>query len=346
MRTQAWFRAAHACLPAIAAMAAFSMVSEAAAQHRERHGKAVVDAVCAPCHATGKNDAPRIGDEKAWSARSAQGLTALTDHALKGIRNMPAHGGNPGVSDIEIARAITYMVNQSGGHWVEPISGASPAVARTSETIVKTQCAQCHEAGLNGAPKIGDQAAWIPRLKTGLDALVASAIHGHGPMPARGGLPDLSDAEIRGAIIYMFNNGTPQAAAPEPAPPDDPHHKIIAGTDIYFGMMSAAAIREEQDPAHPRAEPAIPKGKGYYHVNISLVDHGTTVPVTDAQVQVRVSDGMSTQTKDLGLFAVNNTVSYGNYFRFDSGNAYNITAEIHRPGVPGRIEARFEFRAP
>jgi hypothetical protein len=44
--------------------------------------------------------------------------------------------------------------------------------------------------------------------------------------------------------------------------------------------------------------------------------------------------------------AANNTVSYGNYFRFASGTYYNITAEIRRPGVPGTIEAKFEFKAP
>ena len=89
-------------------------IAPAHAQRKERQGKDVVDAVCGACHLPGKDNAPRIGDAKAWSARASQGLTALTDHAVKGIRNMPAHGGNAGVSDIEIERAITYMINQSG----------------------------------------------------------------------------------------------------------------------------------------------------------------------------------------------------------------------------------------
>ena len=336
-----------AALSAFAVLTALSIfVAPAQAQRKERQGKDVVDAVCSGCHLQGKDNAPRIGDVNAWSVRASQGLTALTNNAVKGIRNMPAHGGNAGVSDIEIERAITYMVNRSGGHWVEPVGGGTPAVVRTSESIVRAQCATCHESGRDGAPKIGDQAAWIPRLKRGLDPLVASAVHGHGPMPSRGGLPDLSDAEIRGAIVYMFSYGVPTAAPPAPAVAADPHHKVVSGTDIYLGMTRAESMRAAYDNARSNDKPAIPSGKGYYHVNISLVDSKSQVPVTDAQVKVLVSDGMTSETHTLGLLGANNTVSYGSFYRFSSGSAYNITAEIRRPGMAGTIEAKFDFRAP
>jgi cytochrome c5 len=339
-------------VPGVAAWSAFALltlsifVAPAQAQRKERQGKEVVDAVCSACHLLGKDNAPRIGDAQAWSARASQGLTALTDHAVKGIRNMPAHGGNAGVSDIEVERAITYMVNQSGGQWVEPVGGATPAVMRSSEAIVRAQCATCHESGKDGAPKIGDRAAWIPRLKRGLDPLVVSAVHGHGPMPSRGGLPDLSDAEIRGAIVYMFNYGVPAAPPSAPVAAADPHHKVVSGTEIYLGMMRAESMRAAYAEARSSDKPDIPSGKGYYHVNISLADNKSQTPVTDADVKVQVSDGMTTETHTLGLLAANNTVSYGGFYRFSSGSAYNITAEIRRPGVPGTIEAKFDFKAP
>ncbi len=349
MRSQAGSGAARSLLPAMVLFAMLSAFSGAAdAQRKERLGKDVVDSVCGSCHVAGKNNAPRIGDAKAWSGRASQGLTALTDHALKGIRDMPAHGGSAGVSDIEIERAITYMVNKSGGHWVEPVGGATPAVVRSSEAIVQSQCAKCHQAGQDGAPKIGDRPAWIPHLKKGLDPLVASAIHGHGPMPARGGLADLSDQEIRGAIVYMFSYGLPAAPPPPPEAPADPHHKVVSGTDVYLGMVRAEAMRAAQADAEKAgaAKVDIPSGKGYYHLNISLADYKSQVPVTDAEVKVRVSDGMTSESKVLGLVAANNAVSYGNYFRFTSGNSYNITAEIRRPGTTSVIEAKFEFKAP
>ena len=76
---------------------------------------------------------------------------------------------------------------------------------RTGEEVVQMQCIKCHGTGAKGAPKIDDRAAWIPRMKEGLDATVRSAMRGHGNMPARGGMADLTDTELRAAILYMFN---------------------------------------------------------------------------------------------------------------------------------------------
>lgn len=347
MRMQAKSIRAWALLPAIVLFTVSAAYSGAAnAQRNERQGKEVVDAVCAACHASGKDGAPRIGDEKAWGPRAAQGLTSLTAHAITGIRKMPAHGGNTGVSDVEIGRAITYMVNQSGGHWVEPLDRTA-AVPRTSESIVQAQCAQCHQSGKDGAPRIGDRPAWTPRLSRGLDALVASAVHGHGPMPARGGMPDLSDSQIRGAILYMFSYGLPAIPPQPPVAAADPHHKVASGMDVYLGMVSAESVRASQAGQKPGATALdVPSGRGYYHLNISLADNKTQAPVTDAKVTIQVSDGMTLQTRDLTLVAANNAVSYGGFFRFDSGSAYNITTEIKRPGLPGAAVAKFEFKAP
>jgi len=182
---------------------------DARAQGKVRSSKEVVDSVCSKCHATGAQGAPKIGDKQAWSKRASQGLSSLTDHALKGIRQMPSHGGSPDLTDLEIKRAITYMVNQSGGKWVEPISKKSPPAPRTGEEVVKAQCFKCHETGKGGAPKIGDRDAWIPRLKEGLDSTVRSAMKGHGGMPARGGMADLTDSELRSAVIYLFRGPPP-----------------------------------------------------------------------------------------------------------------------------------------
>jgi len=190
------------------AAVAIGVCTVAGAQTKERSGKEIVDSLCVSCHGAGANGAPKIGDKKAWAARAEKGLSGLTKSAMQGIRQMPAHGGNPKLTDTEIERAITYMVNQSGGHWTEPVSRVSKTPDRTGREIVETQCVKCHGTGVNGAPKIGDRAAWTPRVKQGLDVVVSSAIHGHGAMPPRGGMADLTDAEIRSAIVYMFNAGT------------------------------------------------------------------------------------------------------------------------------------------
>lgn len=187
-------------------VAGFALAAGAAhAASMDRTGKEIVEAQCASCHARGMKGAPRIGDRQAWTPLAARGLTGLTASAIQGVRQMPAHGGDLKLSDVEVERAIVYMVNQSGTPWIEPVNPARPAGERAAELVVQEQCAQCHAAGRNGAPKIGDRAAWIPRLNTGLDNTVRSAINGHGGMPPRGGKANLTDAEIRAAIVYMFN---------------------------------------------------------------------------------------------------------------------------------------------
>ena len=191
---------------AAAALACTALTGLAASPAGDaRSGKDIVDAHCASCHAKGVKGAPRIGDKQAWAARASRGLTGLTESAIKGVREMPPHGGNPGLSNADIERAIIYMVNQSGGQWVEPVNVAKAPGERSGQEVVKEQCSQCHETGKGGAPKIGDRAAWIPRLNHGLDTTVRSAINGHGGMPPRGGKANLTDKEIRNAIIYMFN---------------------------------------------------------------------------------------------------------------------------------------------
>ena len=181
-----------------------SLAGHAADANVQRSGKQVVDEVCVKCHGTGEQGAPRIGDRNAWDGRAKRGLSGLTQSAIKGIRNMPPHAGRPDLSDLELKRAIAYMVNQSGGKWIEPADTARPG-QRSGRQIVEARCRDCHETGKGGAPKIGDRAAWIPRLSQGFERTVRSAIGGHGGMPARGGLPDLTDHEIRAAIVYMWN---------------------------------------------------------------------------------------------------------------------------------------------
>jgi cytochrome c5 len=321
----------------------------AAAQGGGRSGKEVVDGVCIACHGTGVDGAPKIGDAKAWSARAARGLTGLTQNALAGIRKMPAHGGNPGLSDIEIERAITYMVNQSGGQWAEPISRTAVPVERSGEQVVAVDCVKCHGSGVGGAPRVGDRVAWIPRLKQGLHYLTLSAINGHGGMPPRGGMANLTDKEIEAAIAYMLNPASTVARVPAPPQmPVGPNHHIVEGTDIYFGIVSTESLHREQKPSgvEGKMHGGIPSGTDYYHVAISLFDSTTHAPIADAEVEARVSNpmGSGTQRKALEPMVLDRTVSYGNYFRMPGRQPYTIDVVIRAPGVARPIETKFNFQ--
>jgi cytochrome c5 len=246
---------------------------------------------------------------------------------------MPPHGGNPHLTDLEIERAITYIVNQSGGHWTEPISRASSRAERSGEQIVRTQCVKCHETGVGGAPRIGDRGAWIPRVKQGLDTLVLSAINGHGGMPPRGGLANLTDPEIRSAIVYMFNAGTVATkSSPVARVVTGQDLRVVDGTTIYFGVVPADVIRR-----HPKEYPksvygVVPFGPEQYYVTVALFDANDGQRIADAIVRARVS-----------TTTIAGSPTYGNYFVMAGAGPYTITVHIRRPSTPDAIQAQFAY---
>ncbi len=317
-------------------------------QVRDQSGKEIVDTFCAECHRTGDNDAPKIGDAEAWKARASLGLTALTQHALDGIRRMPPHGGHPQLTDLEIARAITYMVNASGGDWVAPESRADITAELAGKEVVEAYCSDCHQSGHEGAPRVGDKEAWIPRLQQGLAYVVRSAIKGHGGMPPRGGAANLTDAEIRNAIVYMFDPETATASQRAWRPeekqtgPVEGNHANVGGMHIYLGFVSAEKLR-----GYPTGSPersmhrGIPSGADWYHVNVTLLEQADHAPITDARVEVQVDEaGAVMKSKDLESMAVGQG-SYGNYFRLRARTSYGVTVRVHAPGSPGPVEAEF-----
>lgn len=105
--------------PAAPAAAAEAPVQVAAAEGTSAaaagpvDGKKTYEGLCAACHAAGIAGAPKVGDKGAWASRIAQGEGTLHDHAIKGIRAMPAKGGNPALSDAEVKAAVDHMVGLS-----------------------------------------------------------------------------------------------------------------------------------------------------------------------------------------------------------------------------------------
>ena len=93
---------------------------------------------------------------------------------------------------------------------------------KSGEEVFKAQCTACHATGAAGAPKLGDAAAWGPRIKTGYETLLTSSLKGKGAMGAQGG-GDFDDVEIGRAVVYLTNTAggsfpEPQKAAAAPVP--------------------------------------------------------------------------------------------------------------------------------
>ena len=208
-----------------------------------RAGEEVYKAQCIACHGSGAAGAPKFGDAAVWAPRIATGYDTLLTSALKGKNAMGAQGGGD-FQDVEIGRAVVYMTAAAGGKFAEPAvpaagaadapaaaaapvavaaatpapSAAAPAAATApaapvqvaaanpgaGEALYKQACMACHAAGVAGAPKFGDKAAWAPRIQTGIDALTTSVIKGKNAMPPKGGSA-ASDVDIHSAVVYMVN---------------------------------------------------------------------------------------------------------------------------------------------
>jgi cytochrome c5 len=114
-------------------------------------------------------------------------------------------------------QAVAQRIQPVGRVEFAAAGGAAASGARSGDEIVKAACGACHIPGVANAPKIGDQAAWAPRVKAGLSAMLASVVKGKGAMPPRGGLPDVTDTELARAIVSMANQSG--ANLKEPAAP-------------------------------------------------------------------------------------------------------------------------------
>jgi len=106
----------------------------------------------------------------------------------------------PAAGAVNTEKAVSERLQKVGS--VEIRDANRPL--KSGEDVYKAQCSACHATGAAGAPKFQDAAAWGPRIKTGLDALVTSALKGKGAMAPQGG-GDHSDVEIARAVAFMAN---------------------------------------------------------------------------------------------------------------------------------------------
>lgn len=143
----------------------------------------------------------------------------------------------PGAVDTE--KAIAMRIQRIGS--VEIRDANRPL--KTGEEVYKAQCTACHAAGLAGSPKTGDTAAWAPRIKTGYDALLTSALKGKGAMGAQGG-GEYNDTEIGRAVVYLTSAAGGKFA--EPAAP--------AGT-VAPAAQPGAAVPTASKPSPAAAAP-------------------------------------------------------------------------------------------
>ncbi len=144
---------------------------------------------------------------------------------------------------------------------VEVADPNAPHVALAGDQVYAQVCKTCHEAGLAGAPKVGDNAAWAPRIAQGLDTLVKHAIAGFtgktGMMPPRGGNADLFDDDMARAVVFMANQSGAKFAEPKAAPAATTTAAAGAATATAAAAPAPAAAAVAAVPASGAAVGAV-----------------------------------------------------------------------------------------
>jgi cytochrome c5 len=142
-------------------------------------------------------------------------------------------------SDAMTPQAIAERIRPVGV--VEVKDASDIASLKSGDQVFAAQCSACHAAGALGAPKLGDVDAWAPRLKSGFDALVHSALAGKGQMPPQGG-GDFSDYEIARAVVFMTGKAGGKFAEPAPPAATAPATTTAATTGAAPSAATTAAM--------------------------------------------------------------------------------------------------------
>ncbi len=140
------------------------------------------------------------------------------------------------------------------------LSGSSKA--RSGKEVYNASCMACHATGVANAPKLDDKAAWEPRVATGFDTLLKTAINGKGAMPARGGNPAITDDEIKATVLYMTKTAGFELSEESISKIKEPEQVTAAvepntETATEDTVASLAIMKEPVAPAAPQ-EPVAP----------------------------------------------------------------------------------------
>ena len=137
--------------------------------------------------------------------------------AIIGLVYFVTSDKKPAAGAVNVEKATAARIQKIGVVEIRDVNRQ----LKTGEEVFKAQCSACHTSGAAGAPKFGDATAWAPRVKTGYEALLTSAVKGKGAMGAQGG-GDLETLEIGRAVVYLANGSGGKFDEPKAAPAAEP----------------------------------------------------------------------------------------------------------------------------
>ena len=140
------------------------------------------------------------------------GIVMIASFATGGMKLGPenpaavAHRLKP-VGEVNVGQVPPGAIAATAARPATPATAAKAAAtgsADAGKALYNSVCVVCHGAGIAGAPKVGDKAAWKARIAQGKDALYNSALHGKNAMPPKGG-SSAPDADVKAAVDYLVS---------------------------------------------------------------------------------------------------------------------------------------------
>jgi cytochrome c5 len=201
-------------------------------------------------------------------------------------------GNKPAAGSVNVEKAISERLQKVGSVEIRDAN----RVLKSGEEVFKAQCTTCHTAGVAGAPKVGDAGAWAPRIATGYEALLTSALKGKGAMGAQGG-GDYEDLEIGRAVVYMANGAggklaEPKAAGGAAGAPAGAASAPAADAGAAAATTTAAAAPAATTMAAPAAAAATATAEP------AMADGAASVKVVDGTVKFYFSVGKAQVAAD------------------------------------------------
>ncbi len=125
--------------------------------------------------------------------------------ASEGVSKYSIHSPNKIEERITPSAKVCVAGDECASAAPAVAASTATAAARTPDEIYTGVCAACHATGAAGAPKVGDAAAWAPRIAQGNDTLYKHALGGFNMMPAKGTCADCSDDDIKHVVDLMVS---------------------------------------------------------------------------------------------------------------------------------------------
>lgn len=118
---------------------------------------------------------------------------------------------------------------------------------------------------------------------------------------------------------------------------------VVDGIEVHLGLMAAERLRGyPRDSVEAAMHGGVPKGSGYYHVNVALFDAATHAAIGDSRVEIELDQaGSAHQRRRLEPMRINGGESYGQYFRLTGRTPPTVVVRITRPGSIHVTEAKF-----